>query len=67
MIGFIALTGVVFVISAVSAYLDPSADSQRLRDARRELKRAGRRFEPGSESERHALLVLLEGGSVQDC
>lgn len=65
MIGLFALTGVVAVITALSALIDPDGDRARLAQARETLRRAGYRFERGSEAEARALRIVLEGDSLE--
>lgn len=65
MFGLFALTGIIAAIVALSAVLGSDADRDRLARARDTLRRAGYRFERGSEAEARALRIVLEGDALE--
>lgn len=64
MTGFLVISAVIAVFSIFAALPGRDDDRARLAEARRKLKHSGRTFIKGSPEERRALMIMLEGGSL---
>jgi len=67
MIGFVGLVLVFVALSIVSVLVNPSSDKERIVEARRMLKNGGFHYAKGSDEERRALRILLDGGALEEC
>lgn len=65
MIGLFTFTGIVALVSALLALVDPRGERARVSEARATLRRAGFSFRRGSAEEARALRIVLEGDSLE--
>lgn len=61
------ILGAIGAIAALLARFEPSEEELRIRQARRQLKRAGIRYPKNSPEEVQALRTVLEGGAPAEC
>mgnify|MGYP000223350165 CR=1 FL=1 len=68
MFGFTAIiVAVIAAIAGLIARSEPTAETERIRQARRTLHASGIHYPKDSPEEIRALRIILEGGPISEC